>query len=448
MKIKISIGLILLLLISSTLFCQPSFKRETRGIWVSSVYNIDWPSSPNMNQNQSEEEIIKYLDEISSLGFNTIYLQIKPAWGVMYRSEKEPISTFLGEDVSYDPINFWIEQASQRNLFIHAWINPFRVLKTKNPYPIKPWLKNINETTEWLDPSYPEVTKQVIETIEEILSKYNFDGIHFDDYFYPYPSYFKESPYQDELEYQAYLANGGKKEKEDWRRENINKFIQNVSSWIRTNYPSKVLGISPFGIWKKSLAYNIKGMESYSEIYADSLLWINEGWIDYIVPQLYWSLDRPEQNYAQLASWWKDHTKPNKVILTGVMPNPIGSQRSIPEEEILEFNAINNFYEIKGMIFFNLRKVLEDPLAVEKIKIIFNGEKALPYPIKGKGKPSSPIGYLREESGEKKVVLLNQRNEWKTITLPQKYAFKEELWIFYLNESAILSQPLVLDLTK
>lgn len=446
MKMKTCMGLILFL-VSSLIFAQPTFKRETRGIWVSSVYNIDWPSKPNMNQEESKKEIISYLDGIASMGFNTIYLQIKPAWGVMYNSQKEPISAFLGENISYDSIAFWIEEASKRNLFIHAWINPFRVLKTKNPYPEKPWLKNINETTDWLDPSYPEVTKQVIQTIEEILSFYDFDGIHFDDYFYPYPSYFKESLYNDEKEYQSYLKKGGTKAKEDWRRENINKFVKNISTWIRVNHPSKVLGISPFGIWKKSLLYNIKGMESYNDIYADSLLWINEGWVDYLVPQLYWSLDRSEQNYAKLVSWWKDHIKSEKILLTGVMPTPIGSQREIPEEEVLEFDAINKFYEMKGMVFFNLKKVLEDPIAKEKIQSIFkNNDKTLPFPIKGKGKPLPPIGFLKtNKTGEKEVTLLNQRKEWKTIILPQKKNFKEELWVFYINESANLSQPLVLE---
>lgn len=443
MRIKTSLGLFLFI-ISSLIFSEPSFKRETRGVWVSSVYNIDWPSSPNMNQKESEEEIIKYLEEIVSLGFNTIYLQIKPAWGVMYKSQREPTSTFLGEDTLHDPIAFWIEQASQRNLFIHAWINPFRILKHKNPYPEKPWLKNINETTDWLDPSYPEVTQQVLNTLEEILNLYEFDGIHLDDYFYPYPSYFKNTPYQDQKEYENYLNLGGKKSKEDWRRENINKFVKNISNWIRTHYPSKVLGISPFGIWKKSLLYNIKGMESYNDIYADSLLWINEGWIDYLVPQLYWSLDRPEQNYVKLVSWWQDHIKSDKILLTGVMPSPIGSQRETPEEEILEFNIINKFHEVKGMVFFNLKKILDDPMAKEKIQKIFKDNPALPYPIKDKGRPYRPIGFIKEEQGKKEIILLNEKKEWKTLILSQKANFKKELWVFYLNESANLSQPLIL----
>jgi uncharacterized lipoprotein YddW (UPF0748 family) len=454
--------LFLTTLLSAHPIVKGSFKRETRGVWVASVYNLDWPSRRDLSEGESLQEIKGVLDVLEKLHFNTIYLQVKPAWGVLYPSDQEPLSSFLiseGLELTYDPLAIWVEEAHKRGLFIHAWINPFRILENYNAYPeSEPWVKKLPRANlSWLDPSYPEVREQVLSTLKEIMERYAFDGVHLDDYFYPYADSLLGQEFPDKEEYEHYQRTGGTKSRGEWRRENINSFIKALSQWMRIHYPSKLLGVSPFGIWKVSQAYNIKGLESYHDLFANSLLWINEGWIDYLAPQLYWSLDRPEQNFKHLLSWWRDHVREEAVLLAGIQVKPIGSLRENPEEELLTLHKmIQEKKEAQGLILFRLKTLLENEMAQAVLEEIFK-EPALPAHVPHKPRPVKPIVLVKGGT----LLPLNMQKEFKLWIRYQKGSssweelipytsqvklpsFKkgESVEIRYLNESASASLPL------
>jgi uncharacterized lipoprotein YddW (UPF0748 family) len=305
--------------------------QEMRGIWVATVANIDWPSRPGLDAATQQAEAIEILDRQKEHGMNAVFLQIRPAADALYESKFEPWSRFLtGQQGTppnpyYDPLQFWIEEAHKRGLELHAWINPFRATfgANDNLHP----LHAMNRHPEWLlqygeryyyDPGIPSVRQHLLNVVADIVTRYDIDGMHMDDYFYPYPLAGIEFP--DTLSFQRY-GSGIREERDDWRRNNINKVIKGLNDTIKHHKPWVKFGVSPFGVWR-NIATDPRGSDTragvqcYDDLYADILLWEQEGWIDYVIPQIYWTTQDLPANFIKLINWWNE-TAHNRHLYIG-----------------------------------------------------------------------------------------------------------------------------------
>ena len=304
----------------STVHAQ-SPKREFRGAWIATVSNIDWPSKPGLPSVEQQEQFTQRLDQLKALGCNAVIVQVRPACDAMYDSKIEPWSRYLtgrqGEPPTpyYDPLVFMIEETHKRNMEFHAWFNPFRALMDSKQNPNPP--KHITHThPEWIisyggksyiDPGIPEAREYVIKVISDVVKRYDIDAVHLDDYFYPYRV--AGQTFGDAKTYSRY---GEGTDKEDWRRNNISLFISLLNTNIKHIKPYMKLGISPFGIWRNSdkdpEGSNTKGGQTnYDDLYADVLLWMQKGWIDYLLPQLYWEHGSRAAPFGVLLPWWYGH---------------------------------------------------------------------------------------------------------------------------------------------
>lgn len=298
--------------------------RELRAIWLSSVVNIDWPSKAGLDAATQQAEYLAWLDLAQELGLNAVIAQVRPTADAFWPSPFEPWSMYLtgtqGEDPGYDPLAFQIEQAHARGLEYHAWFNPYRVAMSETPTLVEDHPARLHPEWVWpyggklyYDPGLPEVRAFVQDAMMDAVTRYDVDGVHFDDYFYPYPSGGEDYP-----DAETYAAHSdGTLPIEDWRRENINALVREMQERIREEKPWVRFGISPFGIWRNASSdpegSNTSGSESFEIISADSLRWVREGWVDYINPQIYWQFGHPAADYETLVHWWAE-----KVEGTGV----------------------------------------------------------------------------------------------------------------------------------
>ncbi len=296
-------------------------KREFRAAWIATVGNIDWPSKPGLPSIEQQEQFIQRLEQLKSMGCNAVIVQIRPACDAFYASSIEPWSHYLtgrqGEAPFpfYDPLVFMIEETHKRNMEFHAWFNPFRALvdNTQNinpPWHVtkahKDWLINYDGKA-LLDPGLPEAREYVIKVMADVVKRYDIDAVHLDDYFYPYRVAGK--PFNDAKSYARY---GQGMDKDDWRRNNVSLFVSLLNTTIKSIKPWMKLGISPFGIWRNSNkdpegSPTRGGQTNYDDLYADILLWMQKGWIDYALPQLYWEHSHKVAPFDVLMPWWYGH---------------------------------------------------------------------------------------------------------------------------------------------
>jgi uncharacterized lipoprotein YddW (UPF0748 family) len=296
----------------------PSHRREFRGVWVATVWNGDWPSKPGLPVEQQKAELIAIINRIQALNFNALILQVRPEGDAMYASQLEPWSSWLtgtqGKAPSpyYDPLEFAIAQCHKRNIELHAWFNPYRAKTTSKPGgTVRPHITITNPeyvytwgNQLWMDPGAKVIQDKAYNVMLDVVRRYDVDGIHLDDYFYPYPIAGKSFP--DNKTYSAYKAAGGKLSVGDWRRENVNQLIQRLSAGIKATKPHVKFGISPFGIYRPGQPSQIKGLDAYNALYADAKKWLEQGWVDYLAPQLYWKIDQKAQSYSVLLKWWTE----------------------------------------------------------------------------------------------------------------------------------------------
>jgi uncharacterized lipoprotein YddW (UPF0748 family) len=357
-------------------------KREFRGIWIATVENIDWPSYKNLSSDQQKQEFITIIDRLKKDKFNAVFIQIRPSSDALYESSIEPWSEWLtgqqGRSPSpyYDPLKFMIDECHKRGIEIHAWFNPFRSVMNVKASSISPQhvsrmhpLWNITYGNyKWLNPGLPEVRAYVLKVVMDVVRRYPIDGVHFDDYFYPYQ--IKNQKFHDEQTFVQYSR--GIRNLNNWRRDNINLFVKSVSDSIRNIKPGLKFGISPSGIWKNKssdpLGSSSSGSESFDNTYSDSRKWLKEGWIDYLVPQVYWHIGNIRADYKTLADWW-DNNSFGKNIYLGESVYRLQSGKNtawfsasqIPRQIMLN-RHLNN---IKGSVFFNTNSVLKNPLGLE-----------------------------------------------------------------------------------
>lgn len=297
-------------------------KREFRAAWIATVANIDWPSKPGLSSIQQQEEFIRRLDQLKGLGCNTVIVQIRPAADALYASGIEPWSHYLtGRQATkpfpyYDPLIFMVDETHKRNMEFHAWFNPFRALvsSTVNPNPSNhvtythpDWIISYGGKS-YLDPGIPDVREYVIKVICDVVKRYDIDAVHLDDYFYPYRIAGREFG-----DHKSFARYGQGVDKNDWRRSNTNLFISLLNSNIKNIKPWVKLGVSPFGVWRNDNrdlngSATHAGQTTYDDLYADVLLWLHNGWIDYLLPQLYWEHNNHAAAFNVLLPWWQAHT--------------------------------------------------------------------------------------------------------------------------------------------
>lgn len=320
----------LIFFLSSSIQAQeaPQPNREFRAVWVTTVFSLDWPKTSGAEAQKAE--LIKLFDEVKQARLNAVLLQVRSECDALYNSSKEPWSRYLSEgvqgvDPGYDPLAFAVEEAHKRGLELHAWVNPFRVNASKssgfseghisNTRP--EWMLEFSDGGKIINPGIPEARQYIASVVEEIVQNYAVDGVHYDDYFYPYSGTTNE----DAETYQAYGA--GFDNVGDWRRHNINETIRVTNEAIKAVKPGVRFGVSPFGIWKNGIPEGVTGMSAYSAIYADALHWLENQTIDYATPQLYWKKGGP-QDFNKLLVWWAEKAKlANRHLYAGHTLNDI-----------------------------------------------------------------------------------------------------------------------------
>lgn len=307
-----------------------------RGVWIATVANIDWPSSKTLTADQQRTELADLMARAASAGFNAIILQVRPAGDAVYPSDIEPWASLLtgtqGKSPGYDPLEFAIQEAHTRGLELHAWINPFRAGNTSDTLVLAPThvFKSRRELVRvyggniWSDPGEPDVQDRAMSVIADIVRRYDVDGIHADDYFYPYVvngAGGQPLAFPDDATYARY---GAGLARDDWRRANIDRFVERMYREVHAIKPTVKVGISPFGIWRPGNPVGIQGLDAFASIYADSRKWLNQGWLDYLAPQLYWAIGAPQQSFPLLLDWWISQNSFNRHIWPGLAAYRVG----------------------------------------------------------------------------------------------------------------------------
>ena len=378
--------------VSSGEILPPSPAREFRGVWLATVANIDWPSKPGLRVEQQKAELISLLDRAAQLKFNAVLFQVRPVCDAFYASPIEPWSEYLtgtqgrAPEPFYDPLAFAIAQAHKRGLELHAWFNPFRAAHpdTKSP----PALNHITKThpelvrhygkQTVLDPGEPAVQARVVAVVQDVVKRYDVDGIIFDDYFYPYPEKKwtgKEMDFPDDASWKKFGAASGFN-REDWRRENVNRFIRQISQTIKSTKPWVQFGVSPFGIWRPQSPAQIKGMDAYAKIYADSRKWLANGWADYFAPQLYWPIATREQSFPVLFDWWRAQNSKSRHVWPALYDAMVGTKFST--DEIPRQVQITRGKSDPGAIHYHLRSVLENPALATAVRSQYSQPVLIP----------------------------------------------------------------------
>jgi len=346
----------------------PPAPREFRGAWIATVGNINWPSKPGLPVAEQQREIIDLLDYAAQLKLNAVFVQVRPAADAMYASQLEPWSHYLTGSQGqppvpfYDPLEFWITEAHRRGIECHAWYNLYRARAGNNSnvapnHVIRRHPEIVREYGDltWIDPGEPAARQHTLNVILDIVRRYDVDGVHTDDYYYPYvekdQATSKPINFPDDASYGRYRQSGGKLERKDWRRDNINQLVEQVHHDVHRIKPWVKVSYGPFGIWKPDVIDGIKGMSQYDELYADAKLWLNNGWVDFLAPQLYWPIEG-EQSFPKLLEWWVNESTEKRWVWPG-----LGVARHDTPELMKQIEIIRKTPLARGMVFWNLGSV-------------------------------------------------------------------------------------------
>ncbi|GAA2852601.1 family 10 glycosylhydrolase [Streptosporangium fragile] len=353
-------------------------KRQLRGVWIATVKNIDWPSRTGLTPARQQAEYVKILDNAVKLRLNAVFVQVRPASDALYKSDLEPWSQYLtgkaGKDPGWDPLPFLIAEAHRRGLEFHAWFNPYRAsydadlsgLPANHPARVHPeWIVKY-EDRAYYNPGLPAVRDHVTKVVKDVVTRYDVDGVHFDDYFYPYPG--NGATFADAATHAKY---GKGATLADWRRANVNKLIAQVDKAVHEAKSHVKFGVSPFGIWRNKsddpAGSATGGMSAYDAIYADARHWIRKGTVDYVMPQLYWPRGFKVADYDVLMPWWADLVKGSDVHLyigqglyrVGATDTPAWTKPG----ELPSHLTVNRKHEqVDGDVYFSAKQLGTDPL--------------------------------------------------------------------------------------
>ena len=355
-----------------------TFKQRTnelRGVWVASVINIDWPSKKGLSVESQKREYIQILENVKKWNMNAVFVQVKPVGDAFYPSKYAPWSEYLtgtqGINPGYDPLKFMVDEAHKRGIEFHAWFNPYRLtmnggiekLSSNNIGRKKPEWTVMYGGKLYLNPGIPEVNNYVVDSIMEVVKNYDIDGVHMDDYFYPYKV--KGQEYPDSTQYKKYGRNFSSIG--DWRRNNINMLVQKLNKSIKNEKSDVSFGISPFGVWRNASTDPIKGsntragIQNYDDLYADILKWMENSWLDYVAPQIYWNQGFEVAEYNTLVNWWSNNAKKTKTDLYIGQAAYKVKDWTNSNELTNQINYNRRFSEVKGSIFFSYKSLRDNP---------------------------------------------------------------------------------------
>lgn len=402
--------------------------REFRGVWVASVANIDWPSSRTLSTADQQRELIALLDRAAALRLNAVIFQVRPAADAFYASKIEPWSVYLtgvqgrAPDPFWDPLEFAVREAHARNLELHAWFNPYRARHTGTTGPMS--VSHISRTNPklvkqyggylWMDPGEPAVRARTLRVVLDVVTRYDIDGVHLDDYFYPYPENDRrgrEIPFPDATSYNRYRSDGGTLGRADWRRRNVDLLVSELHDGIHKVKPWVRFGISPFGIWRPGYPAQIRGLDAYDKLYADARKWLNEGWLDYFTPQLYWPTTKPAQSYPVLLQWWaSENTRARHLWPGNFTSRAAGTGSSaFPVSELVEQIRVTRLQPgATGNVHFSMKSFLVNQGSMNDSLVrgpYLNAALAPATPWLPVSAPPTPALRLTDRAGVPSVVL-------------------------------------------
>ncbi len=373
----------------------PPLLREFRGVWVSPVEQGEWPSRPGIDAERQKAELSALLDRARDVGLNAVIFHVRTGGDALYPTRRAPWSAYLtgrlgrAPSPGYDPVAFAIDQAHARGLQFHAWFNPFRIappmaqarstagaVATEHPE----WVVRYGDEL-WIDPGNPAARRAVLDAILEVVDRYDIDAVHIDDYFYPYLeehavhrrvrhghhwrriTVHEIIRFADNSTWRRYGVKQGWTDRADWRRANIDSFIQQLYTEVKARKRWVQVGISPFGIWRPGHPEGITGLDAYSEIYADSRKWLREGWLDYLAPQLYWRVDAPQHRFTRLDAWWHSQNTMERHIWPGLFTAGAATRSgNWPASDIVAgvdtLRALGD--AAPGHVHFRLKSLLQD----------------------------------------------------------------------------------------
>lgn len=452
MRIKLPSLLLLLALAAAEIIGQnlPEPQREFRAVWIATVDNIDFPSKKTLAIEEQKSELIRNLDLARHLRLNAVIFQVRPMCDAVYKSEIEPWSEFLtgemGKPQSFDPLEFLVAEAHKRGILVHAWLNPYRAYhpaaKTVSANHIskrRPDLVRKYGRYLWLDPTDKEVQQYSLTVVLDVVKRYDIDGVHFDDYFYPYiekDAAGNDIEFPDNKNWDMYQQKGGKMSRGDWRRGHVNTFIESVGREVKRIKPKIMYGISPFGIWQPVPEKGIEGTNAFTTLFADSRKWLQDGTVDYFTPQLYWETARKAQSYPVLLDWWKSQNTRKRHIWPGLATYRIGRNENWTSGELInQIRLTRESPETLGAVHYSLKWLLNDLGGVKKhlLETVYRRDAIIPRSpwIKAEAPSSPSVSLARDkkyiqarwaERGKQKafwfVVYAKDKDGWNYSVLP------------------------------
>ncbi len=387
----------------------PTPTREFRGVWVATVNNIDWPSKRGLSTAAQQAELRAILDRAAVLRLNAVLLQVRPACDALYDSRLEPWSEYLGGQMGqapkpfYDPLEFAVAEAHRRGLELHAWFNPFRARHNTAASTIarnhisqtRPGLVVNYGRQKWLDPGQRETHEHSLKVVLDVVRRYDIDGVHLDDYFYPYPERTTDRrpvDFPDGASWQRYQAAGGRLARDDWRRDNVNSFVRRLNDAVHAEKWWVRFSVSPFGIWRPGNPPQIKGFDAFAELSADSRKWLASGWLDFLVPQLYWSSKEPEQSFPVLLNWWAKQNAAQRHVWPGIAVTRAGNPAWGAEEIVRQVKSSRETAETRGQVYWNMSALRNNSgLGVALARQVYQAPALTPaFPWLAKSTPSAP----------------------------------------------------------
>lgn len=430
----------------------PPPAREFRAAWIATVANIDWPSKPGLSVADQKQELLSLLDRAQQLHLNAVFFQVRSVCDAVYASPLEPWSEYLtgvqGRMPSpfYDPLALAVAEAHKRGLQLHAWFNPFRAAHPEAKSP--PALNHVTRTHPEIirhygsqtiaDPGEPEAQTRAIAAMLDVVKRYDVDGVVIDDYFYPYPQKDwakRELPFPDDASWKKFGAQTGLS-RDDWRRANINQFVQKVSSAIHAAKPWVQFGISPFGIWRPGVPAGIDAhaLDSYAKLYADAPLWLRNGWVDYLAPQLYWPIAPREHSFITLFQWWRQQNPKGRHVFAALNDAAVGTKFS-DDEISRQIDAIRTQTSNGGGIHYHLRNLLENTSLARTVAAKY-AQPALPpaVPWLATAPPTKPqlnattlanngmaLGWQKNDAARWWLFQVCVQGNWTTQILPGQW---------------------------
>ncbi|HSK20681.1 MAG TPA: family 10 glycosylhydrolase [Longimicrobiales bacterium] len=360
----------------------PAIEREFRGVWIAAVSNLDWPSRPGLPTDSQKAELIRMLDRARELRLNAVIFHIRPAGDALYASDLEPWSEYLtgqqgrAPDPYYDPLEFAVAEAHARGLELHAWFNPYRArhpsargeLAATHIANTSPDLVKNYGSYLWMDPGEPAVRQRSVDVVVDVVRRYDIDGVHIDDYFYPYREVGpdgREIDFPDSASYARYRAGGGSLGRSDWRRANVDLYVAELYAAVKRVKPLVKVGISPIGTWRPNVRPQLGGFDAYESIFADARKWVMDGDLDYLVPQLYWPIARTDVSFPVLLDWWVQQNPRGRGMYAGLIPGNVnldtgGRAGWAPDEIIGQIYITRGRPGAEGHVHFRMGSLMPD----------------------------------------------------------------------------------------